>query len=644
MNKNEQLEDSLDAIDDEVFDIYIQQLKSNQHLAAIGESFESIELASWKTAKQAALIRDNTEYLPDIKNELEALNETAMANLVTTALGAAISARQSEIIQEGFDEMISSTGDVEKSVDAMHSDMVDGNEEIITTQRETSEATICIAEEIQSMRVEQSKRFQVVAYVLRNLDANQERRHQELSVTILDTAKKRLAFEADEKYAFALQQFKAGDHKKAIQELRKALSAQSTHLQGLLLLGRISATEGNWTDAKDTYSKTARLALSSGDIAVYEAAILALAGGNKKEADELLKKAIDDWNGRNGKDKGKQDNAPVFLYYEFYKQSLFGMAGNIAKTKFEPFVEHLKYDDYTYQPYKPEVKIDISDFNTRIRDAVKNLVNIWRPKLSRIMRELDAECFRYEIQLARNDDELSFDDSSLFAFSKFKKAFNEEIKKIDVRLEFAFSADPYHSYFLDFELLDKLQAFINEQERALIGVISKRVCTRDWMGRDFIGRRWFYDGCGGDFKYDVTSTTRFCDAIRKEIHENFHGNFDYNMADHEEDHIDEFLSSSEYLKDCCFWLVRSLERHFTSGQLPPDKQRQPMRTVLSLYTNLLNLTQRFNGKNPKIRDKSDLINLRERMDAITSVITKLVFELDGHAGFLLNGRKKSTHK
>jgi tetratricopeptide (TPR) repeat protein len=124
------------------------------------------------------------------------------------------------------------------------------------------------------------------------LNAAQNKRTEQ----VIDRLEHPNDIQAAEKFIHAFDQYRANNYYAALQDLREALAARSTHVPSLLLLGRISEERLDWKNAKDTYHLASKHALFQNDPNAYGRAIVALSSieervGNSDQSKEVLRGA-----------------------------------------------------------------------------------------------------------------------------------------------------------------------------------------------------------------------------------------------------------------------------------------------------------------------------------------------------------------
>ncbi len=311
------------------------------------------------SARHLRVVRRNTDELPEIRARLEDLRDISRDNLVANAISAGAqvySAYQARLanehlggIREGIgnavaeledmnDNMVQGFDDVCDAVEDMHDNVVgwlsDLNDTIVSCTVRLEEGLEWVSDDIRALHEDHNRYAAALLNSFASFDQQQERRHAELRKTMLHIARNSGAFQASEQYGYALSNFRAGNLKRAVSDLKKVFDAQSTHLPGLILFGRIATQLAEWQDAKDTFHYASKLALQNLDSASYDAAITGLVNveqmvGNKKQAHVTMMRAARKWRLAIHKSGSKNIPPPPAIFCEYAKRQASVIASKL---------------------------------------------------------------------------------------------------------------------------------------------------------------------------------------------------------------------------------------------------------------------------------------------------------------------------
>lgn len=262
---------------------------------------------------ELAFVRSGTDELPEIHGTLRNIQYATEAQVAAQLLGLTRQIyrweeeddQHAEIIDalDGINDGIAGLregvlegfADVTYELQGINDSIVQGFDDLDSGMEERNSLLI---DTIQNVSVQVTRELQrYIGEIFIISESHQEARHQELVSTVQSSAKNRLASQTTEKYSDAVVQFKVGNLRRAIKDIRAALETKSTHIPSILLFGKIAARRTQWDIAKDAFYEASKLALALNDKESYQTAIIELSRierivGNKKQAVAVLRDGV----------------------------------------------------------------------------------------------------------------------------------------------------------------------------------------------------------------------------------------------------------------------------------------------------------------------------------------------------------------
>ncbi len=276
---------------------------------------------SREIATELRWIREGTDTLPEIHGVLEHISAATFGELALQSIGIGLniqsmvregdyhkeSMRGIQGMSEDIDEGL---GEIVEEIQELRVEIGVGSEQIASTMIETSRAII---EAIGGgfwelgllmVEIEERKSGELralggnIAHHFELLNREEERRHQELMSALNYFSANRLAIEAGQKYKSAAAQYKIGNFRIALKDIRAALELKSDHIPSLMLYGKIAAARTRWANAKDAFYSASQHALLQKDETAYQASIIELSRierlvGNQKQGTKILQEAAE---------------------------------------------------------------------------------------------------------------------------------------------------------------------------------------------------------------------------------------------------------------------------------------------------------------------------------------------------------------
>lgn len=321
--------DGLDSIGDAIrnaaSDVSDAQFETN--LALIDTNFH----LEW--------IRGATDSLPEIAGTLDEICDATYESLEQLAIGIGLQIEAMEAqamyhedtidalgairdeLQDGFETLGYGLDAVGEKVDNVYHIIRVGNRKITKAIRGGFLGLGSLMTELDERRSKdmQSLATSFATSLARNfqiLDRQEERRHEELVSTIKDVASNRYAFEAGEKYKSASAQYKVGNYRMALRDIRDAIRSKSDHIPSLMLYGKIAARRTQWAKAKDAFYQASEHALLQKDMIAYQVAVIELSRverlvGNTNTGDAIIR----DVSGRSRETFNIHDLSHVWFEY-----------------------------------------------------------------------------------------------------------------------------------------------------------------------------------------------------------------------------------------------------------------------------------------------------------------------------------------
>ncbi|MBP9717675.1 hypothetical protein KBD59_00035 [Candidatus Gracilibacteria bacterium] len=652
-----------------------QTVIANRHLGSIANFTESSAQTGLQSLQQLTLVRRGTDVLPEIEVRLCELTEASYGNMAATIMAAGLVYCKLDAVQcaveqmndgirglsyqmgdiadgitdlacevaDGFEmtnenlenihgDMLDGFDDVNDNLEVIHDDMVAGHRAIVITVAQCAAALRdtmldgfdSLAQGIDVLRHEQHQALTAIAFVLQDFNTQQERRHGELVGAITTVAENRNALEADEKYRFALTQYKVGNYRKALAELNKALEAQTTHLPSLLLYAQIAASRADWRNAKDTYFYASKIALLQRDTKAYELAILALAEletklGNGDQAHALKGKAVEQWGTVSFDEEDKKSNFPVTLFFDYFKGSLFAVANKICDVDFDKSTDHLDRDEFTTYPFEPEAHINVDEVNEKYRARVTAFIDEWNQKLLKAHEQLRDEIWRYNIHGKYRS--YKFNTAYAEEYKKFQLIWKQEMSQLVGEVQHLAETDPDSAYHVFLNFFDWLSDFKSDWDKAM-----ERILTEDPQNSYglFVSpelntqlRRYFLNIPADSFHpqvWNIKSIIQF---------ENLDANIEENV-------LDDFVDTSRAFQASCFWLTNRLEKCLADPRFSSDQKHKAMKAIVSVYSSLFEVYSRYEKGDETVIAAGELVDQREKMQLIYKVIYDVVCGLEGN--------------
>lgn len=292
-------------------------------------------------------IREGSDTLPEIRGILEHISAATYGELALQSIGIGLNIQRmvredsyheesmrgiqgmNEDIDEGLGEIVEEiqglrveieggldniSGQiicVGDKIDDVYSVVKAGSEQIASTMIETSKAIIeaigggfwelgLLMAEIEEKKSGELRALGGnIAHHFELLNQQEEKRHQELISTLEYLAVNRLTIEAGQKYKSASAQYKIGNFRIALKDIRAALELKSDHIPSLMLYGKIAAARTRWANAKDAFYSASQHALLQKDETAYQAAIIELSRierlvGNQEQGTKILQEAVEE--------------------------------------------------------------------------------------------------------------------------------------------------------------------------------------------------------------------------------------------------------------------------------------------------------------------------------------------------------------